>query len=115
MPIIAETDFSPEHLFEVSKKLPRDGRLVLIEKLAASLCEDDPTCVAGVNRDLETIGLREEDWPDTPENREEILRRMAAVEPLELTEEDEARIATARAEMKTKSIETMRQLMGSQP
>lgn len=115
MPTIAETDFSPERLFEVSKKLPRNARLVLIEKLAASLREDDPTIVAGVHRDLETIGLREEDWPDMPENREEILRRMAAVEPLELTEEDEARIATTRAEMKIKSIEAMRQLMGLQP
>lgn len=63
----------------------------------------------------ETIGLREEDWPDTPENRAEILRRMAAVEPLEFTAEDEARIASTRAEMKAKSIEAMRQLMGLQP
>ena len=36
-----------------------------------------------------TLGLREEEWPDTPENRAEILRRMEAVEPLELTAEDE--------------------------
>jgi hypothetical protein len=27
----------------------------------------------------------EDDWPDTPENRAEILRRIDAVEPLEMT------------------------------
>jgi hypothetical protein len=31
-----------------------------------------------------------DDWPDTPENRAEILRRMEAVEPLEMTPEEEA-------------------------
>lgn len=41
-------------------------------------------------------GLCEEDWPDTPENRIEILRRMEAIEPLELTEADEAEIAAVR-------------------
>ncbi len=60
-------------------------------------------------------GMREEDWPDTPENREKILARMDAVEPLELSEEDEARITAVRTEMKAKSIEAMRQLMGLQP
>ena len=30
----------------------------------------------------------DDDWPDTPENRAEILRRMDAVEPLEMTEEE---------------------------
>ena len=63
----------------------------------------------------ETIGLREEDWPATPENREKILALMDAVEPLDLSEEDEARIAAVHSEMKTKSIEAMRQLMGLQP
>ena len=28
----------------------------------------------------------DDDWPDTPENRAEILRRMDAVEPLEMTD-----------------------------
>jgi hypothetical protein len=32
----------------------------------------------------------EDDWPDTPENRAEILRRIDAVEPLEMTPEEEA-------------------------
>ena len=32
----------------------------------------------------------DDDWPDTPENRAEILRRMDAVEPLDMTPEEEA-------------------------
>jgi hypothetical protein len=32
----------------------------------------------------------DDEWPDTPENRAEILRRMDAVEPLEMTPEEEA-------------------------
>jgi hypothetical protein len=32
----------------------------------------------------------DDDWPDTPENRAEILRRIDAVQPLEMTPEEEA-------------------------
>ena len=71
--------------------------------------------LAEVNREIDSIGMREEDWPDTPQNREKILALMDAVEPLELSAEDEARITAVRAEMKAKSIEAMRQLMGLQP
>ena len=31
----------------------------------------------------------DDNWPDTPENRAEILRRIDAVEPLEMTPEEE--------------------------
>jgi hypothetical protein len=37
----------------------------------------------------DTWGI-DDDWPDTPENRAEILRRMDAVEPLDMTPEEEA-------------------------
>jgi hypothetical protein len=138
MPRTSEPEISTESLFEVARHLPREGRIVLIEKLAASLLDEKPVAqeaVADAERrwaelesgtakpasmtdlenPLDSIGMREEDWPDTPETRAEVLRRMEAVEPLELTAEDEARIASARAEMKAKSIEAMRQLMGLQP
>lgn len=32
----------------------------------------------------------DDDWPDTPENRAEILRRIDAVEPLKMSPEEEA-------------------------
>ena len=138
MPLTTEPEISTESLFEAAKHLPRAGRIVLIEKLAASLREDESLApeviadaerrwseiesgtaksvnLAEVNREIDSIGMREEDWPDTPENREKILARMDAVEPLELSEEDEARITAVRTEMKAKSIEAMRQLMGLQP
>ena len=88
----------------------RDGRI----ELDTTVDWPDGWRVSVLSK-AETIGLREEDWPDTPENREKILALMDAVEPLELSEEDEARIAAVRTEMKAKSIEAMRQLMGLQP
>ena len=60
-------------------------------------------------------GLREEDWPDTPENRAEILRRMEAIEPLELTAEDEAEIAAARAAVREVTLAAVRKQMGLEP
>ena len=88
----------------------RDGRI----ELDATVDWPDGRRVS-VLSETESVGLREEDWPDTPENREKILALMDAVEPLEFSEEDEARIAAVRTEMKAKSIEAMRQLMGLQP
>lgn len=58
------------------------------------------------------IGMREEDWPTTPEGIEEHLRRMREFEPVELTPADEARIAAWRAEMKRFNIEAVRKQMG---
>ncbi len=60
-------------------------------------------------------GMREEDWPDTPGNREEILRRMEAVEPLELTAEDEAEIAAAHTAMREVTLAAVRKQMGLEP
>lgn len=47
--------------------------------------------VAGETRDrAEPDWGIDDDWPDTPANRAEILRRIDAVEPLEMTPEEEA-------------------------
>jgi hypothetical protein len=57
----------------------------------------DGTEVA-VNRveDEETVGLREEDWPKTPEEIAEWLRWADSIEPLIFTPEEEAEIEAAR-------------------
>lgn len=60
-------------------------------------------------------GMREEDWPDTPENRAEILRRMEAVEPLEFTPEEEAEIEAARAAVREVTLAAVRKQMGLEP
>jgi hypothetical protein len=58
------------------------------------------------------VGLREEDWPTTPEGIGEHLKRMQEFEPVELTPEDEARIAAWRAEMKRFNVEAVAKKMG---
>jgi hypothetical protein len=60
-------------------------------------------------------GMREEDWPDTPENRAEILRRMEAVEPLEFTPEEETEIEAARAAVREVTLAAVRKQMGLEP
>lgn len=44
----------------------------------------------------ESVGMAEEDWPETAEEIEAWLRWYDTVQPLILTPEDEARIAAAR-------------------
>jgi hypothetical protein len=48
----------------------------------------------------EEVGVYEEDWPETPEQIEEWIARMDAIEPLILTAEDEARWEEAQREQK---------------
>jgi hypothetical protein len=38
----------------------------------------------------EPVGMREEDWPTTPEGVAALLQRWDAIEPLEMTPEEEA-------------------------
>lgn len=64
---------------------------------------------------LPRIGIREEDWPTTPEGIAEHLRRMQEFEPVELAPEDEARIAAWRVEMKRFNIDAMAKKMGLKP
>jgi hypothetical protein len=37
-----------------------------------------------------SIGMREEDWPTTPEGIADLLKRWDAIEPVEMTPEEEA-------------------------
>jgi hypothetical protein len=54
----------------------------------------------------ETVGLTEEEWPETPEEIEAWLRWYDSLEPLILTPEDEARIAAARKAQKEFELAT---------
>jgi hypothetical protein len=53
------------------------------------------------------IGMREEDWPTTPEGIAAMLERMDKVEPLEMTPEEEADIAAWRKKVKDYTIAHM--------
>jgi hypothetical protein len=57
----------------------------------------------------EQIGLREEDWPTTPEGIAKLVERINSFEPVELTADEEADLLRFRTEMKRKSIEAMKQ------
>ena len=53
MSLTAEPEPSTESLFEAARHLPREGRIILIEKLAARLREDeslDPEIIADAER-----------------------------------------------------------------
>jgi hypothetical protein len=63
-------------------------------------------------RIIEELDSIPDDWPDTPENRAEILRRMDAFEPMGWTPEEEARIRAAWEESKRFDIEAVRKQMG---
>jgi len=56
--------------------------------------------------------LNEADWPDTPENRAELVRRIDAIQPLNLSPDEEARIEAARQEWKRFNVEAVRKQMG---
>ena len=60
-------------------------------------------------------GLREEDWPDTPEGLEELLKRIDSIEPVEFTAEDEAEIAAARAAVREVTLAAVCKQMGLEP
>jgi hypothetical protein len=55
----------------------------------------------------ETLGMREEDWPTTPEGIAQVLAQMDQVEPLEMTPEEEADLAAWRKKIKEYTIEKM--------
>ncbi len=46
------------------------------------------------------LGMREEDWPDTPEGREALDAEWAALEPVVLTDEERAANEAWRQVMK---------------
>lgn len=57
----------------------------------------------------EMLGIREEDWPDTPEGIAAWLRWYDSLEPLEFTPEEEADIAAWRQQVKEDTIAGMHQ------
>ena len=61
------------------------------------------------------IGLNESDWPDSPETREALVRKLDLIEPLELTPEDEVEISAAREAVRDASIRSVRTQMGLGP
>jgi hypothetical protein len=52
------------------------------------------------------LGLRESEWPDDARGRAEWLAWYDALEPLELTPQDEAEIAAAREAIRRATLET---------
>jgi hypothetical protein len=56
---------------------------------------------------VEPLGLREEDWPTTPEGIAALVARMDQFEAIELTPEEEADIAAWRQKMKEYTIAHM--------
>jgi hypothetical protein len=55
------------------------------------------------------VGLTEEEWPTTPEGIAELLERIAHLEPLEFTPEEEAEMQIWRSKLKQYGINKMRQ------
>lgn len=68
-----------------------------------------------VKQPSEMRGLSEEEWPTTPEGVAALLQRIDAIEPLELTPEDEIEIAAAREAVRQKTLEAVRRKMGLVP
>jgi hypothetical protein len=60
-------------------------------------------------------GLAEADWPDGPETRATLLARLDAIEPLELSPQDEAEIEAARQDVRGASLRAVRRRMGLSP
>ena len=60
-------------------------------------------------------GLREEDWPDTPEGLAELIKGIDSFEPVQFTAEDEAEIAAARAAVREVTLAAVRKQMGLDP
>jgi hypothetical protein len=65
-----------------------------------------------VTPEEEPFGIPEEDWPTTLEGIQELLAKIDALEPLELTPEEEAEIEAARAEVRRVTLDAMRKQMG---
>lgn len=61
----------------------------------------------------ESIGMREEDWPTTPEGIAALLERWKEREPLIFTPEEEAEIRAGREWFKQHELEQMRREMES--
>lgn len=72
----------------------KNGQVVFDEP--AGLPEGTRVEVTPVETGRPTLGMREEDWPTTPEDIAALLKRMDEIEPLEMTAEEEADLADWR-------------------
>lgn len=86
------------------KGIWKHGQIVLRE--AADWPEDTEVVILPIAR-AHSLGVREEDWPDTPEAVADWLRWYASLEPLEFTPEEEADIAAWRQKTKEYTIANM--------
>jgi len=66
----------------------RNGQIIL--DAPAALPEGTRVEVLPINESRPTLGMREEDWPTTPEGIAELLERMEQVKPGWLSPEDDA-------------------------
>jgi hypothetical protein len=61
----------------------------------------------------EKIGIDESEWPDTPEKLADWLAWFDSFEPVELTPDDEAEIAAARAAVRDATLAAVQRRMES--
>lgn len=85
----------------------RNGVVVPSRKL--DVAEGTP---AEIHIGEQQLGMREEDWPTTPEGREALIAAWESHEPIILTDEELADLAAWRATMKAFNIEAVRKQMG---
>ena len=96
----------PESSLSTASGTYRDGRIVLDSPV--DWPEGSRVTIVPAHAG---IGLKEADWPDSPDTRAALLSRLDAILPLELTEEDKAEIAAARQAVRDASIRTVRKRM----
>ena len=65
-----------------------------------------------VNAPVHKVGMTEAEWPTTPEGIAELLARIDAFEPLEMTPEEQAEWHAALEESDRVSKEAVRKQMG---
>jgi hypothetical protein len=84
----------------------KNGHVVL--DVPTALPEGTRVEVSPINESRPTFGMRDEDWPTTPEGIRELLARMDALEPLEFTPEEESEIEAARAAVREATLTKMK-------
>ena len=80
------------------KGIVKDRRVVI--EAPADWPEGTPVEVVPAEPTRPTVGIREEDWPETPEGIAALLARMDATEPGWLSPEEEAAWKAALQEQK---------------
>lgn len=81
----------------------RKGKVILNEPVDWPEGTEVEVIAAG-----EKIGLTEAEWPTTPEGIAQLLQRIAELEPLEITPEEEAEFQAWRRKVNEYGINKMR-------